>query len=103
MSFPSLSLFISISFFLSLPERRTRLYYSSVYIPDKIKGYGRTSPEPVLKNLFFVPECDFSLSSVGDVDANPLVSSRVVIRDVDAWVMGLKNRVRSDMVRYGIG
>jgi len=57
---------------------------------------GRTSPEPVLKNLFFVPECDFSLSSVGDVVANPLDSA--IRRDVEPRLTGLKNRVRSDII-----
>ena len=62
---------------------------------------GRTSPEPVLKNLFLVPECDFSLSSVGDVVANPLASA--IRRDVEPRLTGLKNRVRSDIVESAVG
>ena len=49
-----------------------------------------------MKNLFFVPECDFSLSSVGDVVANPLDSA--IRRDVEPRLTGLKNRVRSDII-----
>ena len=54
-----------------------------------------------MKNLFLVPLCDFNLSSVGDVVANPLDSD--IKRDAELRLTGLKNRVRSDIVESAVG
>ena len=63
-------------------------------------GRRRTSPEPVLKNLFFVPLCDFNLSSVGEVLENCLIDNGLtrVRRDDEATWTGRKKRARSDIV-----
>lgn len=68
-----------------------------------------TNPPPVLKNRFFVPECDFSLSMFTGLDENVQIDVDVgrVSRDEEAIgidaelamaVAGRKRRVKSDIV-----
>jgi hypothetical protein len=60
---------------------------------------GLTRPEPVLKNRFLVPECDFSLSAIGADEEKADVAPIVIgAREDEASDIGRMNRVRRDMV-----
>jgi hypothetical protein len=60
---------------------------------------GLTRPEPVLKNRFLVPECDFSLSAIGAEEEKADVAPiGIGAREDEASAIGRMNRVRRDMV-----
>jgi hypothetical protein len=60
---------------------------------------GLTRPEPVLKNRFLVPECDFSLSAIdADEEKADVAPIEIGAREDKASDTGRMKRVRRDMV-----
>jgi hypothetical protein len=66
---------------------------------------GHTNPDPVLKNRFLVPECDFNLSQFGAEDENVALASGLMAagtiagsREDEASETGRMNRARRDIV-----
>lgn len=82
----------------------TRLYWNVSHTLSTPYYTGQlTSPEPVLKNRFLVPECDLSLLSETGVDVNVRCTS--IDFDEEAMAeepvaMGLKRLAMNDIVLY---